>query len=142
MGVRRFINLRPLGVTGFIIAIHSIVYGIGYTLKLGGFSNTVLYHNIGDVVSPEIFGIALLILGTILAYGYAKEKAGIVKRFTPLQSIVWLFATLIYMLSGAVMLGIGVGLVWALLSGYVGYAFLNKDYIVSKLAIEQLDEDR
>lgn len=139
MNVYSTLVKRPFSIIGAITAIHSIVYGVGYMFGAGGFIDTVLYRNVGDLLTPTLFGLILFVVGVGALWSFAKAKADSVSLFSTMQSFLWLFATLVYMLNGAWLLGLGVGLVWAALSGYAAFAFKHQVEIVIEQERKLLD---
>jgi hypothetical protein len=126
MGITNALNNRPVRVLGFISAIHSFIYGFGYITAMGGFTGTVLYVNFGDKISTQVFGVILLITGSLLAFAYSRNNPKTVRAATIVQTAVWLFATMMYLLNGAYLLALGISLPWVLLSSYIAFAFARR----------------
>lgn len=129
-------NTKPLKTIGIVVALHSLIYSVGYILGVGGFSETLLYQQVATLMRPELFGVILLITGLLLIYGYIQEKCYIISHISTLQSITWLFATFVYFLGGDWLVGVAIGLVWSILSGYIAYAFKQKRQALNKAIID------
>ena len=130
MGIRYAMNSKPITVVGFIAAIHSIVYGVGFLFAVGGFQNTVLYRNISMVGHPQLFGAAILTAGLLVMLGLATRNQRLIAWFSSLQSMAWLFTFLAYVLNGQAFLGVGIALVWTAISSYVAYVHANMDTVL------------
>lgn len=126
MGIVNALNHRPVRVLGFISAMHSFIYGFGYIFAAGGFTGTVLYVNFGDTVTTDIFGTFLLVTGTLLAFAYSRNNPKTIRAASITQSLVWIFATFMYLLNGAWLLAIGISLPWALIASYIAFAFARR----------------
>ena len=147
MGIANAINHRPVRVLGFVTAIHSIIYGIGYILATGGFTGTVLYVNFGSTFSTNVFGSVLIIVGTFLAFAYSRNNPKTIRGVSKVQSAVWAYATMTYLLNGAWMLALGISLPWVLISAYLAYAHGNREAIIAydqtpEAKQDTLDEDK
>lgn len=63
------------------------------------------------------------------------------------QSMVWLFATMMYFLHGAYLLALGISLPWVLISSYVAFAFQRRVDIMAydrtpQARLDTLNEDK
>jgi len=147
MGMVNMLNHRPVRVFGIISAIHMIIYGLGYTFAFGGFTGTVLYVNFGNKISTEIFGVIMLVTGLLLAFAYSRNNPKTIRSISLIQTAVWLFASMTYLLNGAWMLALGISLPWALLSSYIAFAFARRTDIIAydrtaQAEIDTLNEDK
>jgi hypothetical protein len=131
--MQRFLLTRPITILGILSALHSIVYGVGFIFGAGGFSRTVLYMETSQVMDPMYFGVGLLAIGLAVMVSFLRGKNRTVSVSSFTQSFIWFFATLIYWLNGEYLLGIGIALLWTLISQYVSYCYRHlddiKDYI-------------
>lgn len=124
-------------VVGIISAIHSIMYGIGYTFGVSEFQSTVLYPAVASLMNPVLFGVILFVVGIVSCFAFLHGRDSWASAMGTTQAMVWLFAALVYFLSGAFLLGIGVGLVWSVLNAYSAFAFKNREETIMVLANEQ-----
>lgn len=131
-----FIKYSPMAVIGIISAIHSIVYGIGYVFMLPEFQNTVLYPAVASLIDPRLFGVVLLLVGIASVVAFTSNRPKWASPMGTTQAMIWLFAALVYFLTGAVALGIGVGLVWSVLNAYAAFVFANREDTIMVLANE------
>lgn len=138
MSLTKAISILPIRVVGLIVALHSVIYGLGYLIPTGGFFETVLYMNVGDIMSQWVFGVILLVTGLLLMYSFLQEKINMVVALSNIQSFIWLFASFVYFLNGFYLLGIGIGLIWSLLSSYVAYSFKNRDRTIDNLILQRM----
>lgn len=125
MGIARSFLYRPLSVLGVIVAIHTIVVGLGF-LFVDNVRTTPLYLSLEKVAGVEIFGWVLVGLGLVVAYAYIHGKGKLVALASYLQTLHWLFIFCGYYLAGQSFLGLQNALFWAVLSGYVAFAFGNR----------------
>lgn len=126
MGIRNALNNRPVRVLGFLTAFHSIVYGIGYLGGIGGFNGALVGLDINNIVLTSILGGALSVIGSLLMFAYIRMNPKTIRTFSFIQGLAWLFITLMYLLNGAYLLALGIGLVWAVISVYIAYAVKNR----------------
>lgn len=132
----RIFNYRPFTIIGLLTALHTLAYGLGYLIPTSGFQATVLYGSVHEIMDPVYIGIFLTTLGVYSIYGWLRDSSSHVARSSAIMAFFWLFASMSYFVVGAFGLGIGVGLVWCLLSGYVAFAYKNKEETVMQLANE------
>lgn len=145
----RLFNYRPLTVIGLILAIHTLSYGVGYLIPTSGFASSVLYSALGAFVFPSWVGIFLTVLGLYSFYAWIKDSERDVAISSYIMSFYWLFAAMCYFVVGAIGQGIGVGLVWCLLSGYTAFAYKNRQETVEwstnqkfkKILCGEVDDD-
>lgn len=123
-----------------IVALHSLIYGIGYLIPTGGFYATVLYMSVGEIMPTALFGLIMLITGASLMWAFYSENIKVVTIFSNLQSFVWLFAALVYFFNGFYFLGLGIGLIWSVLSGYVAFAFKNKERTIDNMIRQRMNQ--
>jgi hypothetical protein len=135
MDLATTVNGRPITIVGIITALHSIVYGIGFIFGIGGFMRTVLYNDITGVTNPTFFGILLLLSGSIVALGLALSHPKMIAISSSIQSLSWFFTFLVYVLNGQFLLGVGIALVWVLLSSYVAYVHAHYDFVVAQVLL-------
>lgn len=140
MNLLHYMRRYPIKIIGLLVALHSIVYGLGYVIGTAGFQQTMLYLNVAEIVNPVFLGWIMLVGGLLLAYGFIRENECLVSWFSTVQSFVWLFAAFVYFLDAFFLLGIGVGLIWSLLSGYAAFSFRNRDATVCELINEKLEK--
>lgn len=125
-------NYRPLTIIGLIIAIHSIAYGLGYIIPTSGFEASVLYNAFEAFIKPAWVGAFLTAIGFYSAYAWVKDSEKHISNSSFIMAFFWLFAAMTYFVAGAFGQGIGIGLVWSLLSGYTAFAYKNKEETVLK----------
>ncbi len=133
MNITRTLNGKPITIVGVISALHSIIYGIGFTFEFGGFQQTVLYENISMVSDPTRFGLIILLAGVAVLAGLLTDRRRIIALSSSLQSLCWLFTFFAYALNGQVLLGLGIAFVWTMLSSYVAYVHANRDHVVAEV---------
>lgn len=131
MGLVNALQNRPVRVVGFLAALHSVLYAVGLYLGTGGFGDTVLYTALGPLVVVNLFAASLLITGGLLAFAYMRNNPKTIRAASGLCGTVWLFATSSYLLSGAWLLAIGIGLPWTLIAFYLAYAHGNRLSIIA-----------
>lgn len=107
-------------------AAHSLVYAFGYIFAFGGFTGTVLYVGIGGTPSTQAFGVVLILTGSLLMFAFARNNPKTIRVATVIQSLAWLYASMIYILNSTWMFALGISLPWALLAWYIGYAFSRR----------------
>lgn len=139
MGIGNALQNRPVRVLGFIAALHAMVYGVGLTLGVGGFGQTVLYTALGPPSVIYLFSAALFLTGSLLCFAYLRNNPKTIKFMSGMCGTAWLFATLTYLLNGAWLLAIGIGLPWAVLAYYLAFAHGNRRSII---AYDQTDRAR
>lgn len=147
MGIKNALINRPVRVLGFVAAMHTVVYGIGLSLGLGGFGETFLYTALGPASVVYTFSASLVVTGALLAFAYVRNNPKTIRDISGVCGTVWLFATLLYLLHGAWLLAIGIGLPWMVLAYYLAFAHGNRREIMaydqtSKAKQDTLDEDR
>lgn len=147
MGIVNALNNRPVRALGFLTAVHSVIYGIGYITAMGGFTGTVLYVNFGSLLATTSFGVIVLLGGLLLAFAYARNNPKTIQKASIIQSCVWLFASMTYILNGAWLLALGISLPWALLSSYLSYAFARREQIMAydrtpQAILDTINEDK
>lgn len=147
MGIGNALQNRPVRVLGFIAALHAIIYGFGLYLGIGGFGETVLYTALGSTVIVYTFAAALLVTGALLCFAYTRNNPKTIRTASGLCGTAWLFATLTYLLNGAWLLAIGIGLPWAVLAYYLAYAHSNRVSIIAydqtpRAKRDTLEEDK
>jgi len=123
----KLLKSRPITVVGLLSALHSIIYGFGFLLAVGGFDRAILYIEVGLFYpfGQEIFGIILILAGIITMTGYLANKARLIRWGSGGQSFLWAFAAFTYFLTGQILLGLGVAMIWSVISTYM--AFLHKN---------------
>jgi len=131
MGITNAINNRPVRVLGFVTAFHSIAYGIGYLTGLGGFNGALVGLEINSIIITSILGTVLSIVGLLLMYAYVVLNPKTIRVVSYAQSVIWLFVTFMYLFNGAYLLAVGVGLTWAVVSGYLSFANKNRVAILA-----------
>lgn len=141
MGLGNALKNRPVRVLGFIAALHAIVYGIGFLLGTGGFGETVLYTALGSAQVVFLFSLSLLITGAFLCFAYYRNNPKTIRSASGLCGTVWLFAAASYLLSGAWLLAIGIGLPWAVLAFYLAFAHGNRTSIIAYDRTAQAEYD-
>lgn len=141
MGLANALNNRPVRVLGFITAFHSIVYGIGYLGTIGGFDGALVGLSIDSLVITNSLGVVLSLVGLLLMWAYARLNPKTIKFVSFAQSLIWLFVTFMYLINGAYLLALGVGLTWAIISGYIAYATENRINILAYDRTEKAMQD-
>lgn len=136
MGITNALNNRPVRVLGFVTALHSLVYGIGYLTSAGGFGGALVGLDVRSLAITNSLGIVLTISGAVLMWAYARLNPKTIRTLSRIQSLIWLFITMLYLVNGAYLLALGVGFTWAIVSGYLAYATRNR---VSILAYDRTD---
>lgn len=131
MGIKNALNNRPVRVLGFLASVHAMTYGVGYIFNLGGFTGTVLYVNFGNRISTAIFGIVLLLAGSLLAFAYARNNPKTIEHASMFLSLAWIYASMTYILNGAWMLALGISTPWMFLSYYLAFAFARRVDIIA-----------
>lgn len=131
MGLSNALKHRPVRVLGFIAALHAMIYGFGLILGTGGFSETVLYTALGSQTTVTLFSVALLITGGFLAFAYARNNPKTIAIASGACGTVWIYCTLAYLLGGAWLLAIGIGLPWTILAYYLAFAHSNRTSIIA-----------
>jgi len=123
----KLLKSRPITVVGLLSAFHSILYGVGFLFAVGGFDRAILYIEVGLLypTGQEIFGIILILAGVVTMAGYLGNKARLIRWGSGSQSFLWAFAAFTYFLNGQILLGVGVAMIWAVISTYM--AFLHKN---------------
>lgn len=139
--MREWINGRPLTVVGLITALHSIVYGLGFLLLIGGFEKTALYENLDSTLNARWLGGFLLIVGLSVAAGLFARNDKLITFASGIQSFIWAVIFFIYALLGEPFLGVGTALVWAMFSIYVSYVHKNKELVLGG-ALRLYKQDR
>lgn len=127
MGIPKSFSIRHIKTIGIIVAVYSLIYGVGFFTGIGGFSDTLLYETVGDLMKPQLLGAALVVTGVALIYGYLANARWLISNVSNIQSFIWLFAAFVYVLSGQWLVAAAAGLVPVLLSSYNGYAFRMQD---------------
>jgi len=141
MGLTNALNNKPVRVLGFITALHSLVYGIGYLTGQGGFNGALVGLAINSLVITSILGTVLTIVGGFLMFAYTRMNPNTIHYVSFGQSLIWLFITLMYLFNGAYLLSLGVGMTWAVVSGYVAFASKNRIAIIAYDQTPQARED-
>lgn len=131
MGLGNALKNRPVRVLGFIAAVHAIIYAFGLFFGKGGFGQTVLYTSLGTPEVVDTFSIALLVTGSLLCFAYYRNNPKTIRTASGICGTVWLFAAFTYILNGAWLLAIGIGLPWAVLAFYLAYAHSNRVAIMA-----------
>lgn len=139
MGIANALNNRPVRVLGFVTALHSVVYGTGFLTGVGGFNGALVGLQVSSLALTNILGSVLIIVGVLLAWAYARLNPKTIQFVSQAQAFIWLFVSLMYLLNGAFLLAICVGLVWSIISGYIAYATKNR---VNILAYDRTTEAR
>lgn len=125
--VTRFISFRPLSLLAIVGCLHSIAHGLGLALGLEEFKQTLMYKNVGDIMSQSAFGWILVAAGLAGILAIARWNDKWIGHTSTIQAIIWLFAGLLYVFNGTILLAISVGLSWAIIAGYSGWAIQNRD---------------
>jgi hypothetical protein len=131
MGLLNALNNRPVRVLGFITALHSLIYGIGYTTGQGGFNGALVGLSINSIVITSILGGVLLAVGALLMFAYVRMNPKTIRAVSYAQGLIWLFITFMYLLNGAYLLSAGIGLTWSIISVYIAYASKNRINIIA-----------
>jgi hypothetical protein len=116
---------RPFTIIGLIVAIHTIIVGFGLVF-IDSVKHTPLYTYISQVASAQYLGIGMMVVGALLAVAYSASRGRAVNIFSQIQSMIWLFMFFGYVLGDSPFLGLQNALPWALISGYVEFAFRNR----------------
>lgn len=141
MGVTNALNNRPVRVLGFVTALHSLVYGIGYLTSWGGFGGALVGLDVRSLAITNTLGIVLSVVGAILMWAYARLNPKTIRTLSRMQSLIWLFITMLYLVNGAYLLALGVGFTWAIVSGYLAYSTKNRVNILAYDRTEQAMQD-
>lgn len=118
---------RHIKTIGIIVAFHSFLYGLGYLTGVGGFTETVLYGQVINIIDPRIFGLGFLVTSVGILAGYFMDSVATVNLGSTAQSFIWIFVTLVYMLNGNWLVSVALGGVWVVLSSYTALAYRNKE---------------
>lgn len=141
MGVRNALHNRPVRVVGFLTAAHSFIVGIGYLIKIGGTSDSLLYGFFATDPIRMAFGITLLLTGAFLMFAFTRNNPKTIRVASFWQSFAWGFATFTYALHGAILLGLTIFLLPTLVSTYLAYAHGNRVSIMAYDRTPQARED-
>lgn len=142
MSILKTFQHLPIRVIGVIVALHSAIYGIGYIIPTSGFASTALYKSVIQIMPDYVFGTILLVVGVVLIYAYYACKDRLVEWFSNIQSVVWLFAALAYWFDGLWLVGLGIGMIWSILSAYTAFSYRMKERTINELIRERLAQDR
>lgn len=74
-------------------------------------------------------------------FAYARMNPKTIYYLSFFQSMIWMFVTFMYLINGAFLLAIGIGLTWAVASGYIAYASKNRIAIMAYDRTPQAEED-
>lgn len=121
---------RPVRVLGFITAFHSIIYGIGYLTNWGGFDGALVGLQISNLLVNVGLGAVLTFVGAGLMYAYSVLNPKTIRALSYLQGLAWLFVTLLYIINGAFLLALGIGVTWSVVSVYISFATKNRKNII------------
>lgn len=124
--IRETLLYKPITVVGFIIAIRTLVYGIGYLIPTTGFVQTVLFMELTTLVAASTAGLIFVVMAAFMIYALLREDERKVSAAFSLNAFLWLFALFIYIVHGTPLLGLGIAGMFAFLSGYVGFAYRNR----------------
>lgn len=146
-GLRFSIKYRPLSVLAIAGAMRDIVLGTGFIWGLNDITRTLLYQNYNSLIpgySGYIVGVMLILSGLSVIYGAYKGNRKRMVRALHVQSLIWLFSTLMYALNGSFILALIYGLGFSFLPGFIGlhvkfYAPADEREALSKPLDEELD---
>ncbi len=141
MEIKKALNYRPVRVVGWLTAAHSFIVGFGYTTKLGENASGILYQGLGSDEVRLIFGLLLLVTGTLLMFAFTRNNPKTIRAVSLVQSFIWLYATFLYAINGAVLLAIALFLLPTLVSSYISYAHGNRRNIISYDRTPQAEQD-
>lgn len=129
---------RPLTFIGLLIAVRNFFYGAGYLVPTTGFEDTVLYQEMSQtIVHPFLFGVSFLVMAIVMVYALLKRKNRLIRFVFSLNAFIWLFAFLLYALSGVPVLGFAIAGFFSIMSGYLGMALSNRKDIALYNALEE-----
>lgn len=129
MALTRAFIYRPLSILGAIVAIHTIVVGWGF-IHVEAVKTTPLYRVLDNIGNPALMGWIMIAVGLAVIASYIKRR--FVWATSQAQSFVWLFLFWAYIISQQIYIGIQNALFWVMLSGYIAFAFGNRDTWVDK----------
>lgn len=138
--IARLLNYRPVTVFALLATLHTFAYGLGYLLGSGGFPGTILYGEIETLLPHAVFGGILVVVALFHWWGLLREHVPTVKYTAWVQGFIWFFVFLVYTLADAWLLGVGVGLVFALAFAYLAYIYKDLDTIAAHRLKEKLDD--
>lgn len=126
MSLPKSLVLRHIKTIGIIVAFHSFLYAIGYLTGVGGFTDTVLYDQVIQLLDPRLFGLGFLLTSIAILAGYFVESVRLVGAGSTAQSFIWIFVTLIYIINGNWLVSLALGAIWVILSSYTAFVYRNK----------------
>lgn len=141
MGIINALNNRPVRVLGFLTALHSLIFGVGYLSGWGGFNGALVGLEVNNLLITGALGAALTSVGSLLMFAYSRMNPKTIRGASFAQANVWLFVTLLYLVNGAYLLALGVGATWLVLSLYIAFASANRQNIIAYDKTPQAVED-
>lgn len=141
MGLHNLITTKPVRVLGFVTAAHSLTYGIGFLTNYGGFDGALVGLQLNSFLVSGILGILLVIAGALLMFAFVRMNPKTIKLMSYIQGMLWFFVTLLYLINGAYLLALGIGLTWTIISLYISWAVNNRKAIMVYDDTEKARED-
>lgn len=126
---------------GFLTAFHSIIYGLGYLSSWGGFDGALVGLEVNNIYVNILLGGVLTFVGITLMYAYSVLNPKTIRIVSYLQGLAWLFVTLLYVINGAFLLALGIGVTWTVISVYISFATKNRQKILIYDRTPQARED-
>lgn len=116
----------PVTVIGLIVALRTLIYGLGYIIPTSGFEQTVLYSQLATLIFPVLAGLVFVITAIVMSTSLIKQNAKWVKLSFTFNAFIWLFAFFVYIIAGTPLLGLGLAGTFCLISGYIGSSYTRR----------------
>jgi hypothetical protein len=120
------LNTPPgLGIIGFVVAVRTFIFGLGFATGSADAVRTLLYGHINALpfMTAEIFGVMLMLAGLALVLGFVFKKKEIVKYSSQWQFMVYMFTGTLYLVTGSVYYALTAAFPWAIIIAVVSLAY-------------------
>lgn len=119
-------NYRPNTTIAVISALHSLAVGVGFIFNLAAVKALALYPLV-IFMTPQLFGLLFVVVSIVTIAGLVLERSGLVSYGSDVQSAVWLFTFILYVINGYWYIGLINAIFWSIIAGYTGFAFKHID---------------
>ena len=124
MTVKEFFSYRPVSVLAISSGVRDILLGIGFLIGWDQITRTLIYQNYEELI-PGVSGFGsgalMVVVGVTVILSSLVSNRDWMSSSIKLQSLVWLFSTLMYILNGHWMLAAIFGIFFTFPAGYSGY---------------------
>lgn len=117
-----FFNYRPLCLLTIMLSLFNLAFGVGFIFAPAQITQTIIYMNVAELISPIIVGVVLTFISMVSAWYAAVDRIPIARVGLLGFALFWLYGAISYALGGNYLLMI-IAMMFSLIPGYISYYY-------------------